>query len=102
MKGSPDAMPMLMKSTRPVTTSVSASGPPLNGMWVASIPAATRRRSAPQCVALPMPAEAKVKLAIRPASINSFMVLNPFFGETTVTLGTMPNMTTPAKSLAVS
>ena len=35
MNGSPDEMPIKMKSTRPVITSVSASGPPRKGTCVA-------------------------------------------------------------------
>ena len=49
---------MQVKSTRPVVTSVSASGPPLNGTWTALNPALTRSRSAAQWVALPTPADA--------------------------------------------
>ena len=58
MKGMPDEVPTHMKSTRPVITSVSASGPPRNGMCVALKPALSRKRSAAQCVALPTPADA--------------------------------------------
>ena len=48
---------MQAKSTRPVITSVIASGPPRNGTWVPWKPALTRKRSAAQWVALPTPAE---------------------------------------------
>ena len=58
MNGSAADMPMQVKSTRPVITSVSASGPPRNGTCTAWNPALTRRRSAAQWVALPTPAEA--------------------------------------------
>ena len=44
------------KSTRPVITSVSASGMPLNGTWMASKPALRRNRSVLRCVAEPTPA----------------------------------------------
>ena len=93
---------MHMKSTRPVSTSVSASGPPLNGTWVASNPAASRSRSAAQCVALPMPADANVMLPFFAAATSCWIVLKPFLGETTSTLGTVPKIATPAKSRAVS
>jgi hypothetical protein len=39
---------MLMKSTWPLATWVRASGPPLNGTWVALNPAAMRSRSTAQ------------------------------------------------------
>ena len=58
ISGSAADMPMLVQSTRPVITSVSASGPPRNGTCVAWKPPAIRMRSAAQCVALPTPAEA--------------------------------------------
>ena len=58
ISGSAAEMPMQVKSTRPVITSVSASGPPRNGTWVAWKPPLIRMRSAAQCVALPTPAEA--------------------------------------------
>ncbi len=93
-----------VKSTRPVMTSVSASGMPLNGTWIASNPALTRKRSVLRWVAEPTPAVAKVSppgldLA---AATRSFSVLKPFSGETTVTLGELPSDVTAAKSRAVS
>ena len=58
ISGSAADMPIEVKSTRPVITSVSASGPPRNGTWTPVKPPATLIRSAAQCVALPTPAEA--------------------------------------------
>src|SRR5215471_13715774 len=75
MSGSPEEIPVDMKSTRPAITSVSASGPPLNGMCSALMPALSNNRSAPQCVALPIPAEAKLNVPARPAAISSGSVL---------------------------
>ena len=81
---------MHMKSTRPVTTSVSASGPPRNGTWTAFEPGAQQqplRRHAWRCE----PADAKVNEAGLAAGDELAQVLMPFAGEITVTFGTMPN-----------
>src|SRR5262245_60789361 len=92
------------KSARPDRTSVIASAPPRNGMCTASNPAAMRKRSALKWVAVPTPAEAKLKapgldLA---AATRSCAVLKPFDGDTTSTFGLLPSETTAAKSAAVS
>src|SRR5260370_14584386 len=94
-----DEMPITQKSTRPAITSVRAASPPLNGTWVALTPAASRKRSAAQCVALPTPADPKVTVLSFARSTNSPAVLMPFDGATSITFGTAPNMATPAKSL---
>ena len=102
MKGRPDEMPMLMKSTSPLATWVRASGPPLNGTWTALNPAASRNRSAAQWVALPTPADANVNEPFLAASTNSLRVLIPFAGEITVTFGTLPKRATPERSRPAS
>ena len=93
---------MHMKSTRPVMTSVSASGPPRNGTCTAWKPPLRRRRSAAQCVALPTPAEAKVSERALAAAASSASVLMFFEGAITTTFGTLPNEATAEKSFAVS
>ena len=93
---------MKQKSTRPVMTSVSAAGPPLNGTWVALMPAESKKRSAAQCVALPTPAEAKVSAPTLVRSTRAATVVMPVAGATNSTLGTTPKTATPAKSLAGS
>ncbi len=50
----------MKKCTRPVMTSVSASGMPLWGTCTTSMPALLRIISPPKCVALPVPAEVKL------------------------------------------
>jgi len=63
-----------------------------------------RKRSALRWVALPTPAEAKLKepgLALA-AATRSDAVWKPFDGETTSTFGLLPSETTAAKSAAVS
>jgi hypothetical protein len=102
MKGMPDEMPMLMKSTSPLATWVRASGPPLNGTWRAVNPAASRSRSAAQWVALPTPADANVNEPFLAAWTSSLSVLIPLAGETTVTFGTVPKTATPARSRPAS
>src|ERR1700730_6619245 len=72
-----DEMPMKQKSTRPLITSVSAAGPPLNGTCVALTPAESRKRSAAQWVALPTPADAKVIAPPLARSTSSLTVLIP-------------------------
>ena len=49
-----------MKWTRPAMTSLSDSGAPLYGTWVASMPAASLNISPLIWVPLPMPAELKL------------------------------------------
>src|SRR5262249_19469482 len=102
MKPSADDTPQQKKSTRPAITSVSPSRPPGNGTWTASNPALMRNRSAAQWVALPVPADAKVNDPALAAATNSGNVLRPLSGETTVTLGMVPNGTTAEKSRAGS
>ena len=102
MKGRPDEIPMKMKSTRPVMTSVSASGPPRNGTCVTCRPALTMNRSAAQWVALPTPAEAKLIPSDFALATNSCTVLMPFDGATSSTFGTLPKLATAAKSFAAS
>src|SRR2546422_3496331 len=63
-----------------------------------------RKRSALKWVAVPTPAEAKLKepgLALAVAT-RSCAVLKPFDGETTNTFGLVPSETAAAKSAAVS
>src|SRR5262249_27456469 len=100
MNGNPDEIPIKIKSTRPVMTSVSASGPPRKGTWVALKPALTMKRSAAQWVALPTPAEAKLRLPSFALATSSCTVLMPFDGATSSTFGTLPKTATPAKSAA--
>ena len=56
--GRADAMGAKNQSSRPPTTSVNASGVPLNGTCCASMPARSLNFSAFMWVALPMPADA--------------------------------------------
>ena len=83
---------------------MTASADPLNGMLVASILAAILNFSAFRWVALPWPAEAKLRLPglARAVASSSCSVLMFFDGEITSALGSDEIGVTPAKSRRVS
>src|SRR5262249_62398678 len=91
-----DAPPPAITSFRPSA--------PRNGIWRASIAAATRRRSAAICEAEPTPADAKVKvpgLAFA-AATRSASVLKVREGDATTTVGWSPIKLTGAKARMAS
>jgi hypothetical protein len=65
-------------------------------------PALTLNRSAAQWVALPTPADAKLRLPLFAFATSSCTVLMSFDGATSSTFGTFPKLATAEKSLAAS